>query len=274
MTVGRVSLLLLGLVVLSVTAVLLLNYVEIVMTSGAWASLTGCLFVVFIIQSGIVAYGTVSSVRDPSSFMATLPMTNPERSRAILKTIAASVAITVPIAHFQFNKLIPQPLSQAWNQALYDSGIRLSTLWVATVLMICIQGLLLWTLLGLAWPIKDFARRRFGTPLTFAGLMVTFIVVIAAANRFGREIVIFLGLSALAWKTVTFVQSYRQGLISRGVIFVSVFLWLLLCSVMAVACLASQTNSIAIIVLYIGLLALPLAPLAAVPLVLQRSRHR
>ena len=118
------------------------------------------------------------------------------------------------------------------------------------------------------------ARRRFGAPVTFAGLLVTFIVVIAAARHFTRELAIVFGLAALMWTTATFVQSYRQGLIGRGVISVSVCLWLLLCLVLALVCLETQTTSVAVIVFYIGLLALPLAPLAAVALVLQRSRHR
>ena len=135
-------------------------------------------------------------------------------------------------------------------------------------------GLTQWTHQGLAWPIKDFARRRFGPSATFVGLVVAFIVTIAAANRFGEEIVIVLGLAALAWTITTFVQSYRQGLIGKGVVSVSVCLWLLLCLVSAGVWLESRIISVPIIVLHIGLLALSVAPLAAVPLVLKRSRHR
>ena len=293
MAVGRPSLLLLGLWPVAIVLASFFHHVGVWSVQTALVVIGSTMSLAVTTQLAIVAYGTVRGVRDPSSFFATLPTTNVAWSRAVLKTNVTSAVMTFFVTSIIVTVSI-LALSSVFERGFTDGGltdddgglVRFWRLWWDPLTLV---GVLLfhWTLQGLAWPIKDFARRtRFWTLLNLIGLPPVFVVCVANAElRFGwitpetatrllQCAAAVLGIAALTWTAIAFRTAYRCRLIGPRAIVAAVGVWLVLCLIPAIGCSVDRFFDAAEVVFWVGLLSLPTAPWAAVPLSLARSRHR
>ena len=283
MAVGRPSLLLLGLWFVAIFVTMILYHIGVWSQGAVSVALAVAITFAVLGQMTIVAYGTVCAVRAPSDFFATLPTTNVAWARSILKTNAVNAVVT-PVFMLSILFVFTPVFSSVLG---HDNGLhRFGQFWKHPITLGC-WWLLQWTLQGLAWPIKDFARRsRFSTLLCVLGLPPAFILFLSTAQfRLGwisettvtrslQCMAVALGVAAFAWTATTFRTAYRRGLVRRSTIQVAVGGWLALCLVLAILCFVEGPPGAAIILWWVGLLSLPTAPLAAVPLSVERARHR
>lgn len=234
-----------------------------------------------------VATGSLGRHARIGCFMATRPLSNAMLSAVACKAGAVSILATWLV-------LVPGVLLLAARMALGGHG--------AAVIAACeegvtrlheaglwqVTGVLLvgWTALGLGASLGLTGRfwlfGLFGV-LWYAGMIIFGIAgYLGATDRIPARLVeLFwaalpwaIGIVFLSTTVWAFVAARRRALVSRRILVLAPAAWLLLCYIWGVTQFSTESASASRVAAFLGLLALPLAPLATAPLALYWNRHR
>jgi hypothetical protein len=229
------------------------------------------------------------------SYSATRPVSDRTMSEAILRAgrravlmsygaAALCCLITAGWVHLREGSIPWQEVQRLLPQELAPLGG-----WSAVV--VCGQSLLTtWTFLGLATstilcghmkvPVRILAGGVVG--LMSWTILVKFLVPPHVGDFLSAAGCAVIGLACLGGTAWAFAAARRRGLVSTRCVWSAILSWLALCGILAVvASFASQPRPVPASVLQWlalpllpGMLALPLAPLATIPLTLAWNRHR
>jgi len=239
--------------------------------------------------------GLLFGMRDTSSgkwelgaFAATRPLRDRDLSFATLKAGAASIAATFAVC------VLAISVWAAWFLATGNSGVLLDAVvdmvgkgalhpYLLALLYLC--GMLLsgWTLMALMacftltghkWVLGVVGAIFYVFFFGWITLQTPGLLSADTRKALFETLGIIISFGGLLGTSAAFTAAYRKGLIGKGLVLLSAGLWLILALCAAGLLVRSHKPEPVPLSLLIGLMALPVAPLALAPLALSWNRHR
>ena len=263
--------------------------------NGEYELLHGCFgfgsaFAPIALVAGLVMGHLDPAAANPEcgSFVATRPATNAALARAGLMTEAVSLVATWGLwsaAMLGTTLLLyviqgPEPVLDLWtDHGKFAASVARLGYWYAAFLG-GIVLLVAWTPLAIASALVLTGRQRLLLTAVTAIVPVLLLCLYVAESRTDSGTVAdrvrqyMLGAGALLGTIWLFAAAHRRRQIGAPVCAAAFGGWLGLCSLSGGVCLILGATDPAFLALVAGLLALPLAPLAAAPLALSWNRHR
>jgi len=227
--------------------------------------------------------GMYSGKLELGVFSGTRPLNNRALSFAALKAGAASIAVTYAVCVLAISLWV-------WVRPLEDlhlPGKAVALLYLHALGYLC--GVLLsgWTLMALGacmtltghkWVLGVLAEIFFVFLFGTIALEKSGLLSAGTREALLKTLGIIIGFGCLLGTSAAFRAAYRKRLIGKRLVLLSAGLWLVL-----VVCAAGnyvrspvplEPMSLSLFVLFVGLTALPVAPLALAPLALSWNRHR
>jgi len=226
---------------------------------------------------------------DCDSFLAVRPATTAALSGALLKTEFASVLITwgfwcaamAGSTTLLYADQGSEPVLDLWTHH-GEAAPYLNVMggwYAALVAGTCLVTT--WTPLALATSLVLTGRQRLLIAVVASGLAVMLLCLMFSVWRAEGRLVVadaiwqcVVGIAAGIMTVSAFVMAARRGLIGWPTCGAALAGWMTLCGLAGSARLLVGSLEPAPLVLTAGLLALPVAPLAAAPLALAWNRHR
>lgn len=223
------------------------------------------------------------------SFLATRPMTNAALSAALLKAEAASLLVTWSLwsaAMIGTTALLyfdqgSAPVLDLWTDhgRFADEFATLGSWYAAVLVGMCLISA--WIPLALATSLALTGRQRFLVTFVAGSVPALLLTLFLAGTRAEGHVilpdevwqVLIGGIAGLA-TVVGFAVAWRRRLIGGPTCGTALVGWLALCAVASSVSWRLGSWNLASLMQAAGVLALPLAPLAAGPLALSWNRHR
>jgi len=223
------------------------------------------------------------------TFLGTRPMTNGGLSRALWKTLAASLLLTwglwivclVCTTGILYVTQGAEPVADLWtDHGQYARGFAAMGIGYSAILVTAFL-VSAWTPLALTTALVQTGRQRWIMGAMAANLVAFLTGLFLWCEReSGYAVRIdtlwapFLGCAALFGGVVLFLLAYRQSLISGQACLAALLGWIALCVVAGSVRSHVGLSSPLSLIWLSGTLTLPFAPLAAGPLALAWNRHR